>query len=86
MENGNMPAMPVHDGDGEPAPFDCKFYRNKNLATGLTKREEFAKAAMAGLLAAPDIRSGVNPDALALAAVTYADKILDALERTKCQS
>ena len=39
MKNADMPAMPVANGDNEPAEFEHSFYRNGNLATGLTKRE-----------------------------------------------
>lgn len=42
MKNADMPAMPVVNGDNEPAEFDRPFYRNSNLATGLTKREMMA--------------------------------------------
>ncbi|MEL1213723.1 hypothetical protein [Aeromonas caviae] len=42
MKNADMPAMPVLNGDNEPAEFDHSFYRNGNLAVGLTKREVMA--------------------------------------------
>ncbi|MFQ2067914.1 hypothetical protein ACK35S_02500 [Aeromonas veronii] len=42
MKNADLPAMPVVNGDNEPAEFDRPFYRNRNLATGLTKREMMA--------------------------------------------
>ena len=75
--NGDLPAMPVeHNGWGEPC-------------NGLTKREQFAMAAMQGLL------SGKNGDAdlyesapdwvrnVSEASVEFADALLAELERTK---
>ena len=47
MKNGDMPAMPIIDAEGR-----CSLFGNENLsASGLTKREMFAMAAMQGLLA-----------------------------------
>lgn len=46
---------------------------------GMTKREEFAMAAMQGLIAKSPIRSFANE--VAVQAVEYADALLDELEK-----
>ena len=81
MKNADMPAMPVVNGDNEPAEFDHQFYRNSNLATGLTKREMMAMHILSGLLAAPDMKDA-TPDQLTFASVCYAEKLLLELDRT----
>lgn len=86
MKNGDMPAMPVRDADNEILRLaHYPVYANGEFATGLTKREEFAKAAMQGLLAggyciddAHNRLTDVPAEALHLA-----DAILAELERTK---
>ena len=52
MKIADMPAAPVLNGDNEPADFDHSFYRNGNLATGLTKRETMFMHVMGHVLAA----------------------------------
>ena len=77
-KNGDMPAMPA----GE-----TKWAGDAGITSlanpGLTKREEFARSCLVGLLAAPDLGDGFNSDFLVSAAVQYADKLLAELERTK---
>ena len=69
MDNGDKPAFTKLDHRQPPHP---------QIANGLTKREDFAKAAMQGLLAreinGPSIRD------MADTAVTFADALLTALE------
>ena len=74
MKNGNLPAMPQDgrvwcDGIG-----DCP-----TLATGLTKREMFAMAALQGMLA----NSAGGMSYAARDAVLMADELLLQLEKTK---
>ena len=71
-KNGDMPAMPITSEQAQDADM-----------WGLTKREEFARSCLVGLLAAPDLGDGFNSDFLVSAAVQYADKLLAELERTK---
>ena len=73
-KNGDMPAMPQMHRDP---------WKNYHLNGGLTKREEFARSCLVGLLAAPDLGEGFDSDFLVSAAVQYADKLLAELERTK---
>ena len=84
IKNGDMPAMPQDytlwcEGIGI-----CP-----TLGVGLTKREQFAMAAMQGMLAnqyVQDFNGGESPDrpnALAIKAVAYADKLLKALEKAQ---
>jgi len=89
MKNADMPAMPVLNGDNEPADMDCGYYMNSNLAIGLTKREEFAKAAMQGLLAGgycvSDGDARYRLKDVPTEAVNLADAILAELERQNDQ-
>lgn len=82
MNNGDMPAMPVTDDAG--MPFNSV---PEDLCTiGLTKREAFSKAAMQGLLAADSDGAsieGTYAEAIARDAVSFADALLNELERTK---
>lgn len=71
MKNADMPAAPVLNGDNEPADFDHSFYRNGNLATGLTKREMIAMHIMCGIAPAR-----FTPEYGAEQAVSYADALL----------
>ena len=48
MKNGDLPAMPQPNPDTYPAPVCLEW------AYGLTKREQFAMAAMQGLLSNPE--------------------------------
>lgn len=75
MKNAEMPAMPViafygeSDGGCSPAPSQFK---------GLTKREEFAKAAMQGLCANPEFFN--REELVEDVAISIADALLAALE------
>lgn len=54
ISNGDMPAMPLpNDATGRPYVFDDYDIQNKRRAYGLTKREQFAMAAMQGILSSP---------------------------------
>ena len=73
MKNGDMPAMPIIDAEGR-----CSLFGNENLsASGLTKREMFAMAAMQGILSNPRY----TYEQLARHAVNYADALLAELEK-----
>ena len=77
-KNADMPAMPIEfNGFGlyQPEAFG-----------GLTKREEFAKTAMMGLLSNPsmiDSVTNVSIDFIVDASILIADKILTDLEKQK---
>ena len=78
IKNGDMPAMPQDytlwcDGIGI-----CP-----TLGTGLTKREQFAMAAMQGLIAADhsDGSKKMDESDVALMAASYADALLNELEQ-----
>ena len=77
MKNGDMPAMPIElNGFGLYEP--CAYL-------GLTKREQFAMAAMHGILA-NDSANLINPeiqDIVSRLSVLCADALLAELERTK---
>ena len=77
MKNADMPAMPVTNGDNEPAGFDHQFYRNGNLATGLTKLETVALHLMAALIGKADSRyepKHAAEDAFRLADAFFAEQ------------
>ncbi len=77
-KNADMPAMPIEfSGFGLYAP---------EAFGGLTKREDFAKTAMLGLLSNPsmiDSVTNLSIDWLADASILIADKILTDLEKQK---
>lgn len=68
IKNGDMPAMPIFPdtGAGHAAAHH-----------GLTKREQFAMAAMQGFCA----DGGMNPDNIPDASVRVADALLSELEK-----
>lgn len=70
VKNGDMPAMPVFPDTetGHAAAF-----------RGLTKREQFAMAAMQGFCT----DGNMNTDNIPVVAVRVADELLAELERTK---
>ena len=71
IKNGDLPAMPIElSGFGQFAP---------ESHTGMTKREQFAMAAMQGILSTMIMR----PEDAAEKAVKYANALLAELERTK---
>ncbi|WP_323950122.1 hypothetical protein [Aeromonas caviae] len=80
MKNADMPAMPVLNGDNEPANIGSGYYRDKNLATGLTKRETIAMHLMQGLASNPS--SGYTDyKYMASDATKMADSLLAELEK-----
>lgn len=80
MKNADMPAMPIPD-DSESGGSLPSAHIDENGANGLTKREEFAKAAMQGLCANSIPGRHNIPENLAHEAVNYADALLAELER-----
>lgn len=72
--NGNLPAYPVScvDDDGHMTGTQYQI-------SGMTKREQFAMAAMQGILATMLMR----PEDAAEKAVKYANALLAELERAK---
>lgn len=74
MKNGNMPAMPTYELNGQNVLEDTSY--------GMTKREQFAMAAMQGLLANPDEQTvGMSVTKMIKFAVMNADELLAALEQ-----
>lgn len=68
IKNGDLPAMPIeHNGWGEPC-------------NGLTKREQFAVAALQGILSCDNSE---EPNVAAFLAVAHADALLAQLELNK---
>lgn len=82
MKNADMPAMPVLNGDNEPADMDLAYYMNSNLATGLTKREMMAMHMMGALVSGGHLRARDAAN-LSTLAVALADDLLGELGRTK---
>jgi hypothetical protein len=72
--NGDLPAMPVRGNCVDASGAYCG---DVVYSSGLTKREQFAMAAMQGLLAKYGTYSDVSSDA-----VKCADSLLAELERT----
>lgn len=89
IKNGDLPAMPVMDESTQEQYNGVLNIRHSVMSYGLTKREQFAMAAMQGLCA--DIGkvydfcpNGESLDSyLARQAVSVADALLAELERTK---
>jgi len=77
--NANLPAMPL---TSEPYPVGA-IPTNRQVSSGLSKREMFAMAAMQGLLASLTADDDLSPKELARSAVVNADALLAELERTK---
>lgn len=79
MKNGDMPAMPMVTLTEESQYKGTKYVEAKSTYLGLTKREQFAMAAMQGIL-----NNGIYTFAdCATDAVQYADALLAELERVK---
>ena len=77
MNNSDMPAMPVlHTIDGNWVKEPLDEYK------GLTKREDFAKFALMGILSNPTCKTGASgwKENIALDALELADALLAALE------
>jgi hypothetical protein len=77
MKNADLPAMPI---TSEPYPAGA-IPTGRLVACGLSKREQFAMAAMQGLAAESGRYQG--PSDMAHDAVRLADELLAELERTK---
>lgn len=82
IKNGDLPAMPIYLTETMVAAMENGAGAAVDRISGLTKREQFAMAAMQGMLANG---SGYNHDAdlLAQYAISNADALLAELERTK---
>lgn len=87
MKNGDMPAMPMPLGaDGRiwtASDLDNGYAEQCRPAFGLTKREEFAMAAMQGLLVNVGRNGFDSVIEVVSDAVNAADALLSALEETK---
>lgn len=79
MKNADMPAMPVTDGDNEPANISHSYYQNLQLATGLTKREMMAMHVMASIATTVGYQ---NYGQMAQDAIAATDALLAELDRT----
>lgn len=53
MDNMNLPANPVQNGDHEPADMAHGYYQNKTLAVGMTKYETVAMHILAAMCSNP---------------------------------
>jgi len=73
--NADQPAYPQHGWTNDP-----DLMRHQS---GLTKREEFAKAAMQGLLANSSFSSRVSTSELITVAIDTADALLAELAKEK---
>ena len=78
MNNSDMPVTPIFNSNGKIQAFtDDEGF--SLMATGLTKREAFAMAAMQGILSHSFGRG--NPEECAIAALQNADALLKELEK-----
>lgn len=84
VENRNMPAMPIVNSEGFSS-HPCSGSIEPGTCTGLTKREHFAGLAMQGLCNAtePDGTWAHEAKDVAVAAVEYADALLNQLQATE---
>lgn len=85
IKNGDLPAMPVYNPQGEVvSEFDLEDMKNNfNVSFGLSKREQFAMAAMQGLLVNMG-RNGIDSvKQVAEHASCAADALLAELEKSK---
>lgn len=88
MKNGDMPAMPLLSGNGAlwnlcdgHEDSDYLGQKSDKFSIGMTKREQFAMAAMQGMLSNSSM--SYDFDGMAHDALVYADALLAELERTK---
>jgi len=77
IKNGDLPAMPL--AYTREYPTSVGFEKHEEVCFGLTKREQFAMAAMQGILAKPE----VSMNYAAQDAVKLADELLAELEKSK---
>jgi len=90
MKNADMPAWPIVSR-GVIYDANCEMLKDTFAATGLTKREDFAKFAMQGLLANSDFfgaaitqaqEAGADlEDVVAVGALAFADSLLIVLDK-----
>lgn len=64
MDNMNMPASPVMNGDNEPADMTHGYYQNKKLAVGMTKYETVAMNILAAMCSSPARTQGYRQNAV----------------------
>jgi hypothetical protein len=87
-DNGTEPSFPclrnLTHVNGETVLQGAQLDRHTVWSMGLTKREQFAMAAMQGLCANYSIDSRKNTHDIAESAVKMADSMLVELEMTKC--
>lgn len=79
IKNGDLPAMPVMDESTQEQYNGVLNIRHSVLSYGLTKREQFAMAAMQGFCQIN--LTFDSPQALAAQAVKMADALLAELEK-----
>lgn len=82
IKNGDLPAMPLMLTSEMVALIKSNPVQ-AGVASGISKREQFAAMAMQGILSAGVNRVTLNYDQLASQAVFCADFLLKELERTK---
>lgn len=81
IKNGDMPAMPT-----SPNSVDPEWSWAAARTGGLTKREDFTKAAMVALLSNPEMIDGLDDNQIewiVSSSAKVADMQLEELERTK---
>jgi len=78
---GNEPAMPIYSAEGLPT-YTSMMNKGYPEATGLTIRQQFAMAAMQGLLANPN-KGYALIERIAVDAVIYADALIDELNKSE---
>lgn len=77
LNNGDLPAMPVRGNCVDASGAYCG---DVVYSAGLTKREQFAMAALQGILSCDNSEF---TNVAAISAVAHADALLTELERTK---
>ena len=85
MNNGDMPAMPMFSSDAKPCQVRDTSTQSTIDASGLTKRETFAMAAMQGLLSndSPSLILDTPINDFSFLAVKHADALLAELAKEK---
>lgn len=81
IKNGDLPAMPFIEESKSEQYNGATHTTATCMATGLTKREMFAMAAMQGILSCDNSEF---TNVAASSAVSHADALLAELERTSC--
>lgn len=75
MKNSDQPAHPINEEATDRVDAGVKIY------TGLSKREEFARSAMQGMLANPTLNYGDDFQTITFKAIKCADELLKQLEQ-----